>query len=84
MQIPAAAFTDTRDYSRSLDFWKILEDYDVTEPLFKLNGEVFWQFLEVYDVIEPLFMLNCEFYERFSKLMTSESLHLVNINVKFR
>ena len=30
-----------------LVFWKILEDYDVIEPLFRLNGEVFWKFLEV-------------------------------------
>ena len=51
MQIPAPAFTDIRDYFRSLDFWKILEDYDVIELLFKLNGEVVWKFLEVHDVI---------------------------------
>ena len=69
--------------SRSLYFWKNLEDYDIIEHLFKLNDEVFWKFLEVCDAIEPLFVLNCEVCGRFSKLMTSESLHLFNINVKF-
>ena len=40
--------------------------------------------MEVYEIIEPLFMLNCEVYGRFSKFMTSESRHLVNISVKFQ